>query len=60
MADEAVGMAKPWQMMMAGDFSPMRDQLVSFHNLLLVVIFAIALIVLGLMIYIMVRFSEKK
>ncbi|MCX8501908.1 MAG: cytochrome c oxidase subunit II [Alphaproteobacteria bacterium] len=58
-AEEAVGMAKPWQMMMAGDFSPMRDQLVSFHNLLLVVIFAIVIVVLGLLVFIMVRFSAK-
>ncbi|MDI9409237.1 MAG: cytochrome c oxidase subunit II [Candidatus Pacebacteria bacterium] len=58
-AAETVGQPQPWQMMMRGDFSPMSDQLISFHNLLLVVIFAIVVVVMGLLLYIMVRFSAK-
>ena len=58
-AAETVGEPKPWQMMMHGDFSPMRDQLMGFHNLLLVIIFAIVIVVMGLMVFIMVRFSAR-
>ena len=54
-----IGMPHPWQMGMQGSFSPTREHLIDFHNILLVVITLITILVMCLMIYIMFRFREK-
>ncbi|MDI9348690.1 MAG: cytochrome c oxidase subunit II [Candidatus Symbiobacter sp.] len=54
-----IGIAEPWQMGMQGAFSPMRERLMDFHTLLLVVIVLIVILVMCLMAYIMYRFREK-
>ena len=54
-----IGMPQPWQMGMQGSFSPTREHLIDFHNILLVVITLITILVMCLMIYIMFRFREK-
>ena len=49
----------PWQMGFQPSASPVMDQLVDFHNLLLVIIFAIAIFVLLLMAFIFIRFNRR-
>jgi cytochrome c oxidase subunit 2 len=50
----------PWQIGFQPAASPVMERLNDFHNLLLVVITLIALFVLGLLVYVMWRFSERK
>ena len=50
----------PWQMGLQPAASPVMDEINSFHNLLLVIIFAIAIFVLALLAYVMWRFSAKR
>jgi cytochrome c oxidase subunit 2 len=40
--------------------TPVHDQITWFHNILLVVIFAISIFVLGLLLYVMVRFHHTR
>jgi cytochrome c oxidase subunit 2 len=51
--------AVPWQMGMQTAATPVAEQIQEFHTLLLVIITLITLFVLGLLIYVMVRFNEK-
>ena len=39
--------------------TPIMEQVTSFHNILLVIITAITLLVMGLLIYVMIRFNRK-
>jgi len=55
MAETAVD----WQMGFQTAASPIMEQLISFHNILLVLITAITLFVLALLLYIMVRFNSR-
>lgn len=55
MAETAV----EWQMGFQTAASPVMEQLISFHNILLVLITAITLFVMGLLLYIMVRFNSR-
>jgi cytochrome c oxidase subunit 2 len=57
---QVVGVAEPWQVGFQPATSPVMEQLASFHNLLLWVIFAIALFVMVLMAYVCVRFRSKR
>ena len=57
MAD--LGKPVNWQMGMQDSASPVQDFVAIFHNWMLVLIIAITLFVLGLLIYVMVRFNEK-
>lgn len=50
----------PWQLGLQVPASPVKDQIDSFHNLLLVIITLITLLVAGLLAYVMWRFNEKK
>lgn len=50
------GEPTPWQMGLQDAASPVKEQLESFHDLLLVIITLITLFVLGLIIYVCVRF----
>ncbi len=58
-AKEAGGPPKPWQIDFPEPASPVMAEIVGFHDVLLVVITLIALIVTGLMIYVMVRFNAR-
>ena len=49
-----------WQMGFQPAASPVMQQIQDFHDILLVIITLITLFVLGLLIYVMWRFSEKK
>lgn len=49
-----------WQLGLQDPASPVKDQLDSFHNLLVVIITAITLFVLALLVYVCVRFSAKR
>lgn len=51
---------EPWQMNFQDAHSSLMEQMVSFHDFLLFLIFAITLFVLGLMLYTVFRFSEKR
>lgn len=51
---------EPWQMNFQEPHSSVMEQMVAFHDLLLYIIFAISIFVLGLMIYTILRFSEKR
>ena len=57
MAD--LGKPVNWQLGMQDSASPVQDFIAVFHNWMLVLITVITLFVLGLLIYVMVRFNEK-
>ena len=50
---------QPWQMDFRPSATPVMDDIVDFHNLLLVIEVLIVLFVLGLMVYICVKFNAK-
>ena len=50
---------QPWQMNFRPSATPVMDDIVEFHNLLLVIEVIIVLFVLGLMVYICVKFNAK-
>lgn len=54
------GQPTPWQMGFQEAASPIMEQITSFHNYVNFIIVFIALFVLGLLIYVMVRFNEKR
>ncbi len=49
----------PWQMGFQKAFSPVGEAVHSLHNLVLIIITVITLFVLGLMVYVMVRFNRR-
>src|SRR5262245_42381749 len=53
------GQPSPWQLGLQGSASPVMDNLVSFHNFLLVLITLIAAFVLGLLLTVMVKFNAR-
>ncbi len=52
--------AEPWQMNLQEPHSSLMEQMVAFHDFLLYIIFAISLFVLGLLLFTIVRFNEKR
>jgi len=50
----------PWQMGMQPPATPVKDRLNSFHNELLVIIFLISAFVMGLLLYVIVRFNHRR
>jgi cytochrome c oxidase subunit II len=54
-----LGQPSPWQIGLQGSATPVMDDIVWFHNILLWVIFAIAAFVLALLIVVMVRFNAR-
>ena len=50
---------QPWQMNFRPSATPVMDDIIDFHNLLLVIEVIIVLFVLGLMVYICVKFNAK-
>ena len=51
--------AEPWQMGFQPAVTPVMERIVEFHDLLLIIITAITIFVLGLLLYVSVRFNEK-
>ena len=56
----ALGRPEPWQIGFQEAASPVMARIDSFHNMLLVIITLIAVFVLSLMLYVMVRFNAKR
>ena len=54
------GQPSPWQMSFQNAATPIMEQITSFHRFVTIIIVLIALFVLGLLIYVMVRFNEKR
>ena len=50
----------PWQLGMQPPATPVKDKLSEFHNALLIVIFLISAFVLGLLLYVIVRFNARR
>ena len=51
---------RPWQIGLQDAASPVMAEMAAFHNMLLVIITAITVFVLGLMVYVMVRFRASR
>lgn len=54
------GQPEPWQMGFQEAATPTMERISSFNDLLLVIIVAIVIFVLGLLLYVMWRFNEKR
>jgi len=55
-----MGQPSPWQLGFQEAASPVMAQITDFHTYVTIIITVIALFVLALMIYVMVRFNEKR
>lgn len=53
------GKSVPWQLGMQDSVTPVMDDIVSFHNMLLVIITVITLFVLALLLIVIVKFNSK-
>ncbi len=51
---------RPWEVGMQAPATPVKDRLSAFHDELLVIIFLITLFVLGLLLYVIVRFRHDR
>jgi cytochrome c oxidase subunit 2 len=54
------GQPSPWQMTFQNAATPIMEQITSFHHFVNIIIVCIALFVLGLLIYVMICFHEKR
>jgi cytochrome c oxidase subunit 2 len=54
------GQPAPWQLGFQPAASPIMEQIHSFHTYVTIIITVIALFVLGLLVYVMVRFNERR
>jgi cytochrome c oxidase subunit II len=54
------GQPAPWQVGFQRAASPVMEQIRSFHTYVTIIITLIALFVLGLLVYVMVRFNERR
>ncbi len=51
---------RPWQMGFQDAAAPIMEQIDAFHNTMVVVITLITLFVLGLLVYVMIRFKAAR
>jgi cytochrome c oxidase subunit 2 len=51
---------RPWEMDMQPAFSPMKKEIIQLHNLVLIMITLITLFVAGLLVWVCVRYNEKR
>ncbi len=51
---------RPWQLGMQPAATPVKERLSAFHDELLVIIFLISLFVMGLLVYVIVRFNHRR
>ena len=54
------GQPSPWQLGFQNAATPIMEQITSFHTFVTVIIVVIALFVVGLLVYVMVRFNETR
>jgi cytochrome c oxidase subunit II len=54
------GQPSPWQMGFQKAATPIMEQITSFHAYVTIIITVIALFVLGLLVYVMARFNDKR
>ena len=59
-AETGDGQPAPWQLGFQKTNTPIMEQITSFHTYVTIIITVIALFVLGLMVYVMARFNEKR
>lgn len=55
----AAAQPEPWQMNLQEPATPLMEQIVNFHDLLLIVITLISLFVLALLVYVIMKFNER-
>ncbi len=55
-----MGSPSPWQMGFQQAATPIMEQITEFHTYVTIIITVIALFVLGLLIYVMARFNERR
>lgn len=58
-ASAELGQPKPWQLGFQEAVSPIAEQIHVFHDFLLIIITVISIFVLGLLIYVALRFNER-
>lgn len=58
-AKAEAGISTEWQLGLQDSVTPIMDQIIEFHNLLLILITVISLFVLALLVYVIMRFNEK-
>lgn len=58
-AKAEAGISTDWQLGLQDSVTPIMDQIIEFHNLLLILITVISLFVLALLVYVIMRFNEK-
>src|SRR5579884_3485083 len=51
---------EPWEMALQGAATPVKARVIEFHHELLAIIFLITALVLGLLLYVIVRFSSRR
>ena len=54
------GQPSPWQIGFQRAATPIMEQITSFHDFVTIIIVLVALFVLGLLVYVMVSFNEKR
>src|SRR3954468_19648321 len=59
-AQGVVGQPQPWEMGMQRSFSPIKDQIIDLHDLVLVIITVITLFVAALLVWVMVRYNSRR
>jgi cytochrome c oxidase subunit 2 len=59
-AEGPLGQPHPWQMGLQEGVTPVKDLIDSLHNMLLIIITVITVFVMGLLLYVMVRFSASR
>jgi cytochrome c oxidase subunit II len=59
-AQGAVGAPQPWEMGMQRSFGPIKDRIISLHDLVLVIITVITLFVAGLLIWVIIRYNAQR
>ncbi len=57
---QVVAEPRPWEFNLQPAYSPVMEKVHDFHNLLLVIIVAVVVLVLGILGYVMYRFSAKR
>jgi cytochrome c oxidase subunit II len=60
LAQDVVGKPQPWEMGMQRSFSPIKDQIIDLHDLVLVIITVITLFVAALLVWVVVRYNSQR
>jgi cytochrome c oxidase subunit II len=60
LAQGAVGAPRPWEMGMQRAFGPLKERIISLHDLVLVIITLITLFVGVLLIWVMIRYNSRR